>query len=103
MQRNMIVLMALFLLSGTAQAAQPDLTIRNLPDSGNITLSGMVDKIGTGKSFALRDASGIIEVEMPPSHPNIRVGQNVIVSGTINSHLWGILGKDITASKIEVP
>lgn len=90
-------------ITATAFASQPDVPVRDLPDSGPVTLSGTVDKIGGGQNFVLRDTTGIVSVKMASEQPvALKAGQNVTVTGTVENHLWGLLGKDIVATNVQV-
>ncbi|MCE3231898.1 MAG: Bacterial fold protein [Rickettsiaceae bacterium] len=86
------------LLSTTALAQ--NLTIKTLPDSGTVSITGTVDKVKNEKRFVLRDNSGTISVDIESNKPILlQKGQTVRVSGYIDKHL---MGKDINATSVEV-
>lgn len=86
------------LLSTSALAAT--VTINQLPDSGNVTISGTVSKVKNEREFTLRDSTGSVDVNLENGQSVVlKEGAKVSVDGTVDK---GILGKDINASNVTV-
>lgn len=71
---------------GTVNAAQMA-TIDQLPDSGRVTLRGIVQDIDEDDEFTLSDSTGSIEVELS-SAATLQEGQTVTVVGEVGRE-WG--------------
>jgi uncharacterized protein YdeI (BOF family) len=86
------------LLSTSALAA--GISIKTLPDEGQVTLKGTVDKVNSEREFTLRDSSGTINVDIESSQSVVlKEGDEVTVSGKVDKD---ITGKDINASNVQV-
>ncbi len=80
-----------------------ELLVRNLPDKGNVTVSGQVKDMGSNREFTLSDESGTIKVSIPADESVVmKNGDKVTVSGTVDSSFFGLIGKHIDASLVEV-
>lgn len=78
-----------------------NVTIDQLPDKGEVTISGSVDDIDGSHEFDLRDGKGkTIEVESD-RQLNLREGDRVTVTGMVDNGFLGI-GKEIDATHIRV-
>lgn len=92
---------ALFFAS-IALAAQNTI-INNLPDSGAVSVSGVVEKVSSSREFTLRDNSGSIDVKLTASESAVlKQGDSVTVSGIIEKPVWGLMGRDISAASVQV-
>ena len=77
--------------------------IRDLPDNGSVSVTGTVDKVRNGQEFTLRDNSGTVAVKTANTGTALpKPGDNVMVSGIVEDRMWGLMGKDIKASSIQV-
>jgi uncharacterized protein YdeI (BOF family) len=86
------------LLSSTAMAA--NISVKTLPDEGQVTINGVVDSVHNEREFTLRDNSGKINVDIESSQSVVlKEGDEVTVTGKIDKD---ITGKDINASKVDV-
>jgi uncharacterized protein YdeI (BOF family) len=73
--------------------------IKEMPNGGNVTLSGTVDKVNNERKFVLRDGSGTVDVEIKSGQSlMLRQGENVTVTGTVDK---GVLGTTINANNVE--
>lgn len=87
------------LLAGTALAAS-ETTIKNLPDKGQVAISGTVASVENEREFTLRDETGTIGIDITSNQSVVlKKGDKVTVSGVIDS---GITGTDINASNVTV-
>ena len=85
------------LLSTSAMAAMT--SIKDLPSSGAVTLSGSVNKVKNEREFSLRDASGTVDVNLKSNQSVVlKEGQKVTVNGMVDK---GILGKSIDATSVQ--
>lgn len=88
------------LLAGTALAASGTTTIKNLPDEGQVSISGTVASVENAREFTLRDETGTIGVDITSNQSVVlKKGDKVTVNGVIDS---GITGTDINASNVTV-
>jgi uncharacterized protein YdeI (BOF family) len=105
MPRNVIasiLLISSTLIASSAFAVETT-PVSRLPNKGLFTLSGTVDQVKDTNEFVLRDDSGSIDVKVPASESVvIKKGDNVTVTGNVESGLWGLLGKNIQATNVEV-
>ncbi|MFO1241582.1 MAG: NirD/YgiW/YdeI family stress tolerance protein [Rickettsiales bacterium] len=86
------------LLSTSALAAT--VSIKQLPDSGNVTIAGTVSNVKNEREFTLRDETGTIDVNIKSGQSVVlKEGAKVSVDGTVDK---GILGKDINATNVTV-
>lgn len=103
-------LSAALLMSTAAYAANPEkaetqaqtsaqATIDSLPDSGTVSLSGVVDKVEDNKSFILRDSAGETIRVQAASEIDVNEGDRVSVRGEKSSKVAG-LGEEITSASI---
>lgn len=77
-----------------------DLSIRNLPDKGSVTLSGTVQDVKNEREFKLQDDSGVVNVILGSNKSVVLTeGDKVTVTGKVEN---GILGKHVNASNINV-
>jgi len=91
------------LIAGAAVANMAEPSISNLPDKGMVTVSGTVEKVENERAFRLRDNTGAIEVKVTSGESVVlKQGDSVTVSGQIENLLWGLMGKDINATGVEV-
>lgn len=104
MQRTVSAFMLMStLIAGSALAAAQVTPVGQLSNRGLYTLSGTVAQVKSANEFVLRDESGSIDVKAPPSESLvIKQGDKVTVTGNVESGLWGLLGKDMRASNVEV-
>jgi len=88
----------------TAALAATEMSIHDLPDKGNVIVSGTVEKVKNSQEFTLRDNSGSIDVKAASADRTLlpKKGDNVVVAGLVEKRLWGLMGKDINASSVEV-
>jgi len=78
-------------------------TIQAMPDSGTVVVSGTVEKISNEREFTLRDNSGTVRVKIDDEESVVlKQGDSVTVSGMVEKPLWGLLGKDINATNVQV-
>ena len=97
------ITIAVILTSNIVIAEPNDVTIKNLPNEGQVTLNGTVEQIGNDHTFTLRNDTGIIEVHMiGGQNMFVKKGDNVVVKGTVHSYLWGIAGKDIVDASVQI-
>lgn len=105
MQR-LITLMTVFgmmLFASIALAQKDSTTIGNVPDKGSVTVSGTVKSVKNAREFTLHDNSGDINVRIVSNESMVlKKDDNVTVSGTVEKPLWGLLGKKIAATTIQV-
>lgn len=86
-----------------AIAADSVAAISSLPDKGQVTVTGTVDKMVNLREFTIRDNSGTIDVRLSENASAvIKPGDSVTVSGAMEKPLWGLLGRDINATNVEV-
>lgn len=89
--------LAAILMSGTAMA---ETTIKQLTQTGsNVSISGTVDSVQNANKFTLRDSAGSTIDVNSNAALNVKKGDRVDVSGTLNSELLG-LGKQINAASV---
>jgi len=89
--------------AGTALAADTGIAIRNLPDKGAVTVSGTVEQVKNEREFTLRDTSGAVDVKLASDQSAVlKQGDNVTVTGAMETPWWGLAGKDIAASNVRV-
>ena len=85
---------AILCLAAVAFAAQPETTVRNLPDKGPVTISGTVEKVRNEREFLLRDNSGTVEVKIASDASAVlKQGDSVTVNGVVEKPLWGLDGQ----------
>ena len=78
-------------------------TVNNLPKKGEVSVSGIVEKVEDDRRFILRDSTGTIDIAVENEALAIpKQGDNVIVTGMIEKRAWGLLGKEIKASSIQM-
>lgn len=106
--RTTILLLAwaaamLFLSPVTVAAGAPDgIAIHNLPDSGNVTVSGTVDRVESARKFTLRDNTGTIDVAIKSNESAVlSEGDKVTVTGNVSSAFWGLM-KGVNATDVQV-
>ncbi|MGE3622248.1 MAG: NirD/YgiW/YdeI family stress tolerance protein [Bdellovibrionales bacterium] len=86
------------LLSSTALAANTASAVKDMPDGGQVTLSGTVEEFNNEKSFTLRDSSGTVKVDMGSAKSVVlKNGEKVTVNGTVDK---GITGTTIAATSV---
>jgi uncharacterized protein YdeI (BOF family) len=101
--RKVFVTSAAIMLGGATLAIAAETTIRALPDRGNVTVSGTVEKVKSAREFTLRDPSGKIDVEVDsPESAVLKPGDNVIVTGKIEKKFFGLAGKEIDATNVRI-
>lgn len=85
-----------------SQPAQSTLTVKTLPPTGTVSLSGTVDSVQDERNFTLRDRTGAstIGVELQSNQSVVlKPGDSVTVNGAVDK---GLLGTDINASSVIV-
>lgn len=104
-------LSAALLISAAAYADNPEAktesqaqtgaqaSIESLPDSGAVSLSGIVDKVEDNKSFILRDTAGETIRVQAASEIDVNEGDRVSVRGEKSSKVAG-LGEEITSASV---
>lgn len=89
--------------AGTALASQPNVPISNLPSQGPVTVSGTVTRVESAREFRLHDDSGAVDVKLAPDESAVfKQGDHVSVTGSVENRLWGLFGKDIVATNVQV-
>jgi len=89
---------ALVFFAGAALADVGDTSIGHLPEEGEVTVSGVVEKIESKHIFKLWDGSESVAVQIVSPPPVLlEPGKAVTVYGIIERPLFGLLGKDISA------
>lgn len=90
-------------LAFTAPSAWADTPVNNLPDQGAVTVSGTVDKVKNERKFSLRDNSGVVDIAITSGESVVlKQGDKVTVSGAVEKSWFGLGGKYISASNIDV-
>ena len=75
-------------------------TVKTIPASGLIKVSGTVDSIDNAKKFTLKDSTGNVDVNIKSSESaSLTKGAKVTVVGYPDK---GMLGTSINATKVEV-
>jgi uncharacterized protein YdeI (BOF family) len=101
--RKVFITSTAIMLGGATLAIAAETTIRTLPNQGNVTVSGTVEKVKNPREFTLRDPSGKINVEVAsPESAVLKPGDNVIVTGKIEKKFFGLAGKEIDATNVSV-
>jgi uncharacterized protein YdeI (BOF family) len=91
------------LFAGDASADDKATPIGSLPDKGTVTLSGSVQKVDSEREFTLQDNTGSIDVSLTSGQSVVlKPGDKVSVTGTVNNRLFGLMGKSIDASSVNV-
>ena len=95
---------SIFLLSANAAFAdQHDTAIHGLPTSGEVTLSGTVDKTSNGRDFTLNTPNGLIVVKVPEDKIQpLKIGETVTVTGQVNKPMLGMFGNELEANNVVV-
>lgn len=88
------------LMCTSAMAANGTISIKDLPDGGEVSLTGTVDAIDNEREFTLRDSTGAIDVEIKSAESVVlKKGDKVSVSGTIDK---GLTSTEIDAKSVVV-
>ena len=97
------VMSTVLFYTSVAVADQHDTVIHNLPNNGEVTLTGTVDKADSEHEFTLSTESGMIIVGIPTSMPILlKIGDSVTVTGIVNKPLLGIFGNYLQASNVKI-
>lgn len=95
---------ALNLLASVAAFAAGEATnnaIENLPQGGEVKISGVVDKVVDADTFVLRDEAGdTIDIHVS-SNLEAKAGDQVSVQGVLADEMAGV-GKEITANDVDI-
>jgi uncharacterized protein YdeI (BOF family) len=75
-------------------------SIDQLPSEGQVTLSGIISEVDDDAEFTLQDSTGDIEVELSQRRQGLQIGDQVRVTGKVDSDWWG--AKEIEAATVEM-
>lgn len=84
-----------------AASANAEIMIKNLPDEGNVKVTGEVVAIEDSNEFTISDSTGTVEVESE-TDLNLAEGDNVIVNGEMDSGLFDSEIEADTVQKMDV-
>jgi uncharacterized protein YdeI (BOF family) len=85
--------------SGLAAKA-PAYTVATLPETGFVKVTGTVTTSENDREFVMKDATGLVDVSVADADASkVMKGSRVTVIGSVDR---GVLGKDISASRIVV-
>jgi len=75
-------------------------SVKSMPDSGLIRISGIVDNVDSEKKFTLKDSTGYVDVTIKSGESaSLEKGTEVTVIGNVDK---GLLGKSIDAIEVDV-
>lgn len=92
---------ASLILASTIAMANVKQKIENLPEEGQVAITGQVNSIETKRDFTLKDESGKTISVQSPNIIKFNKGDNVEVHGHIGNDIMGE-NKGITAFKINI-
>jgi len=86
------------ILFPAAASATTATSVKDMPDGGQVTLSGTVEDFDSQHSFVLQDASGTVKIDLTSMKPTVlKEGTTVDVIGNVHSTL---LGTDVVAQSV---
>ena len=75
-------------------------TIASLPKSGLVSVNGVVQSVYSGKSFAMKDPTGVIDVAIKSGESaSLNKGTEVTVIGNVDD---GFFSKSINATEVKI-